>query len=438
MDHQRTIEKEINLSGTGIHTGSKVSVKIKPGEPDTGIIFIRTDHPKQKPIKADVANVLELERRPRRTSVGTEDIEIHTIEHLLASLSGLGIDNCVIEIHGEELPGLDGSATPLVEALKKAGIKDQEPQKKYFVVKEPIYIEKDGSSIVAIPSEDFKISYAMFYDHPLLRSQFKSVTINTENFEKEIAPSRTFCLKHEAKNLKDMGLGKGATYENTLVVGDEGVVENKLRFDDEFVRHKILDLIGDLYLLGCRIKGHIIAVKSGHSLNVEMVRRMKAIKSRVGEASIAAPSKEAVGSLPWNVEDIKKILPHRPPFLFVDQITELGETRIVGTRFISPDEYFFPGHFPGKPIMPGVLILEAMAQVAGILMLHKVENREKIAFFVAIDNVKFRKTVLPGDLLRMEISVIKLKTKIGQVHANGYVGDQLVAEADLMFALVDR
>lgn len=436
MESQQTIKKEVELEGLGLHSGAKVKVRLLPAEPNSGVSFVRIDLPGTPVIKANISNVMELSRRPRRTSLSCDSVEVHTIEHLMAALCGLMIDNVKIEINGPEVPGLDGSAVPFVELIRKAGIEEQPALRKFFQAKEPIWLEEDDTVLAIFPDSAFRISYTLSYNHPLLKAQYISFTVTPEVFEREIAPSRTFCLEGEVEELRKQGLGKGANLENTLVVGQSGVIKNRLRYGDEFARHKVSDLIGDLYLLGMPIKGHIIAVKSGHPLNIRLIQRIKQQEERVRDGGIKAKSPGIVG-IPLDINDIQKILPHRNPFLLIDRIIELEEDkRAVGIKNVTMNEFFFPGHFPDRPIMPGVLIIEALAQVAGVLMLNKRENLGKYAYFMSMDKVKFRKAVVPGDQLILETQVIRLKSKTVQVKAVATVDEKIVAEAELMFAIV--
>lgn len=437
MENQKTIVREVSLSGIGLHTGNKVNIKFKPAEVDRGINFIRTDLASRENILAVADNLLPISKNPRRTSVGSGSIEIHTIEHLMAVLAGLSIDNIYIEIDNNEVPGLDGSGQAFLETLTKAGIVEQKKIRDYYKIKETISVEEEGASIVAIPSSEFKISYILDYNHPQINTQFLDLNINPESFQKELVKSRTFCLAEEVDDLKQQGLGRGANYENTLVVGKRGVVKNRLRYDDEYVRHKILDLIGDLYLLGSPIKGHIIAIRSGHSLNIKLLKKIIEQRERFNLGGVGA-AVDYVKEGELDIEEIKKILPHRYPFLFIDKILYLEKGKCaVGLKNVTKDDYYFKGHFPGKPVMPGVLIIEAMAQVGGVMMLSLEQNKGKLAYFLAANNVKFRKTVLPGDKLILEVEIGKLKSKTGLVHSKAMVDSKIVAEADLMFAIAE-
>ena len=439
MKNQKTIECEISLKGVGIHTGKKVNLKFKPALADSGINFIRVDLKDKPVIRAHISNITEPARRLRRTSIGLrrdKDIEVHTIEHIMSALCGLGVDNLIIELDSDELPGLDGSAEGFVKALKKAGLKEQDVERDCFSVRMPLWVQEEDRYVIVLPSNDFEISYTLNYKHPLLNSQYIDFAISPEVFEKEIAPARTFCLEEEIDSLKKNGLGKGANYENTIVVGEKGIKDNKLRFKDEFVRHKISDLIGDLYLLGKSIKGRVVAIKSGHSLNIKLVKKLYAHLEKVKEAGVKAALIQQPEP-PLNINAIHKVLPHRYPFLFIDKIIELEQDkRAVGIKNVTANDYFFKGHFPNRPIMPGVLIVEAMAQVAGVLMLSKPENAGKLAYFMSMDKVKFRKAVIPGDQLVLEAEVVKIKSKTGQVHTRALVNDNIVSEADLIFSLI--
>ena len=434
MEKQKTILSTVTLAGVGIHTGNKVSLTFKPAEADSGVTFIRTDILGRPRIKACVQSLFSApsgsaSKFSRRSSIGNQDVQVQTVEHLMAALSSLNIDNIDVEIDNNEVCGLDGSAVNFVEALVKAGIEEQEKERYSLAVKEPICIQEGSSSITILPAKEFKISYTLDYDHPLLEAQFLEIVINSESFKTAISPARTFCLESEARQLQDQGLGLGANYENTLVVGSHGVVKNTLRFKDEFVRHKILDLIGDLYLAGCPIQGHVIALKSGHSLNLKAAQK-------IYEQRIKAQGDNSMDTN-LDINEIMKIIPHREPFLFVDRITYLEKgKRAVGVKNVTMNDYFFKGHFPGRPIMPGVIIVEAMAQVGGVMMLASQENKGKLAFFLSINNVKFRKPVVPGDQLILEVEAIKVKSKTGQVRGRALVAGKVVAEADFICALV--
>ncbi|HAJ57785.1 MAG TPA: 3-hydroxyacyl-[acyl-carrier-protein] dehydratase FabZ [Candidatus Omnitrophica bacterium] len=435
---QRTIKEEISVEGVGLHTGNSAKMTFKPLGTDMGIIFQRVDLPERPMFKADVNSLLCMKKNPRRTTICGVSAEVQTVEHLLAAFSGLGIDNILVEISNAEVPGLDGSALSYVEAIKKAGIAEQGASRRTYKVTSPLWASDEDSSIVVLPYPEFRISYTLSYAHPALGNQFMDIVWNREAFENEVAPARTFCLQQEADALVKSGLGKGANYDNTLVVSDTGVIKNKLRFENEFIRHKILDLAGDLYLLGMPIKGHVIAIKSGHTLNMKLVQKIKSQMER--ELMVAIKSVEGCSKdQEIDAMTIMKILPHRYPFLLVDKVVSVDEGKsAVGIKNVTINESFFQGHFPGRPVMPGVLIVEAMAQVGGVLMLSPAQNRGKLAFFMAADNVKFRKPVVPGDQLRIEVEVGKLRSKTGQVKTRALVDGEVAAEGELMFALVDK
>ncbi|MCX7926751.1 MAG: bifunctional UDP-3-O-[3-hydroxymyristoyl] N-acetylglucosamine deacetylase/3-hydroxyacyl-ACP dehydratase [Candidatus Omnitrophica bacterium] len=436
MQKQRTIAKPANLSGVGLHSGEKVNLSFKPAPINSGIIFERTDLAGCPTIKVSVDNLKPKEGSLRYSCLEKDDIKIYTIEHLLAALNGLGIDNLIIQIDAEEVPGLDGSSRQFVEVLEEATIIEQDAPRFWYTLAEALFVQDNGASLVALPSDELKISYTLDYNHPYIAKDFMQIVVTEKTFKEQLASARTFCLAEEVEVLRSKGLGKGANYINTLVVGEQGIIKNKLRFENEFVRHKIMDLLGDLYLLGSPLKAHIIALRSGHSLNLKLVQKIKQHPARPAVEFGEPPFIGEDGSM--DVAQVMRIIPHRDPFLFVDKIISMEKgKRIVGVKYVRPDEYFFRGHFPQRPVMPGVLILEAMAQVGGVMMLSQEENRGKLAFFMMINNAKFRRPVLPGDELVFEVIAGKIKSRTGTVHGVAKVAGNVVAEAELMFAVAD-
>ena len=429
MIQQQTLRETVSFRGVGLHTGQTVEVTVRPGEPDTGILFVRRDLDPTLRARAVVEAVRSDEQRQTALVVGTG--VIRTVEHLMAVFHGLGIDNAIVEVDGEEMPGLDGSSKAFTEDIARVGLVEQGRPRRFIELQEPVYVDHGDQSLVILPAPYLTISYMLSYRHEDLADQFLSLRILPEIFEKEIAPARTFCLKDEAQMILAYGLGKGANFENTLVFERNLPIENTLRFGNEACRHKMMDLLGDLFLLGGFLKGHVIATRSGHALNVELVRKIAMTQSK------KHPSPAKVSST-LDVEGIQKILPHRYPFLFVDRIEKLEPgKRAVGYKLVSANDYYFQGHFPGHPVMPGVLIMEAMAQVGGVVMLSMPEMRGRIAYFMSVDYCKFRQTVVPGDELRMEVEVLRYRAKTGQCAGRAYVGDKLVCEAGVKFALVE-
>lgn len=428
---QRTFAKSGSLEGIGLHTGELSKVFFKPASVDVGIQFIKNG-------KIVTDEFLEKEdtfvsnSSLRCTSIGNGDSQIQTIEHLLAALQGLGITNAVIEVKGSEIPALDGSSLPFVQFLKEIGIVDQASPRTSYKVTEPIFCYDDKFKGIAVyPADNFSISYVLDYDYPSLRDQKYEFVFSQEAFETDIAPARTFCTEEEALELQKRGLGRGASYETTLVMSKKGPIGNSLRFTDECVRHKILDLLGDLYLLGYPIQGHVVALRSGHFLNRKLVNQ---IKKQRGSMSTVKKEAEPL-TVPFGIEEIKSILPHRYPFLLVDRVLEMGEARAVGIKNVTTNEPFFQGHFPQKSVMPGVLIIEAMAQLGGILLLSRSENRGKLAYLIGIDKARFRRVVVPGDQLKLEINVVRMRLKMGVVHCTATVEGEEACCAEIMFTV---
>ncbi len=436
MDKQRTIKGKVSFRGVGLHTGQQAKLEVLPASVDSGITFLRKDLESASIIKANSYSILDPYKFPRRTSIGSEGAYVHTVEHLMAAFHLLGIDNAQVNIWGEEVPGLDGSAKDFVEGIKRVGVQEQDLDRDRLIIKEPLWVEEDSTSIVILPYPELRISYILDYDDSNIGVGFADIVLNG-NLKDNLYKARTFCLEDEVKSLLDMGLGKGANYKNTLVISKKGILDNKLRFPDEFVKHKILDLIGDLYLAG-PVRGHVIAIKGGHSLNIKLLRRLRRYKEKIRSAGVGSKTSYIPQKNELNTEEIMKILPHRYPFLLVDKIVYLDPgKKAVGIKSITMNEYFFQGHFPGRPVMPGVLIVEAMAQVGGVLMLACEEHRGKLAFFMAANNIKFRKTVVPGEQIIMEVVSGKIRSRTGSVLAKAFVNDKVVAEAELMFALVE-
>ena len=443
-DKQRTISREVSLSDVGLHTGKKVNLTFCPVKENFGIKFQRIDLEGQPIIEADVDYVTDIQRGTTLTKNGNS---VSTIEHSLAALTGLGIDNCLIKIDAQEVPIMDGSSKPFIEILKKAGIKELGADKNYFVITEPIKftIEDKGIELIALPDDHYNITSMIDYESPVLGKQFATLD-KIEDFEEEIASSRTFCFLHELEFLAKHNLIKGGDLSNAIVVVDkviekerldeiakilnkpsvevkeEGILDNiELRHANEPARHKLLDIVGDLTLVGRPIKGKIIASKPGHGPNTEFAKLIK--------KSIKKMEKNFdVSNIALDVEGIKKILPHRPPFLMVDRIIELTPERVVGVKNVSINEDLFRGHFPNQPIFPGVLQVEAMAQVGGVLVLSQFEDPENyLTYFMKMDNVKFRKMVVPGDTLVFELTYLSpYRRGIAHMLGKAYVNGELV------------
>lgn len=436
-EKQKTIAKEITLTGRGLHTGLPVTAILKPAGENTGISFVRTDLPGKPVVKVGADSIRLDSGVPRCTTIGSGDVHIHTVEHLMSALCGLGIDNLMVEINNREVPLLDGSSMGFVKAIKAAGTLEQNATRQYVEIREPIIVSRNDATIVALPDTCYKVSYLMDYNHPLMRSQYFTGTLNAEFYEKEIAPCRTFCLEQEAVELRKSNLGLGGDYSNSLVVGDKGVIQNTLRFPDEFARHKALDLIGDLYLLGKPIRGHVSAVKSGHNLNLELLKRVHQQNELYNQKTFL-PDCSFCDHTELNIDQIMKILPHRFPFLFVDRVVSLERgKKAVAYKNVTINENYFIGHFPTRPIMPGVLMIEALAQTGGIMVLTNPEHHGKVALFMSVDKVKFRRLVSPGEQLILEVEMIRDRSRTAQFKGVAKVGEEVAAEAEFMVSFIE-
>lgn len=423
---QQTISNEATLEGVGLHTGEVAHLRFIPAEANSGIRFRRTDLPSADDIPAQLDHVVSTDRG---TSIAKGDARVHTVEHLLAAVVARQIDNMVIAIDGPEIPILDGSFKPFLDALNQVSVAAQDADVRFVELKEAVSAKGPaGASYVAVPDDQFRVSATIEFDHPLIRRQFATFTA-AHDFAEQVAPARTFGFMREAEELYKRGLVKGVTLSNAIVLNETGLEQGELRFGDEFVRHKIGDVIGDFGLVGRRVKAHIIADRPSHAGNLEIA---KAVTNATRKNGSTQP-----------IVDIQRImqhLPHRYPMLLVDRIIEYeAGKRIVGIKNVTINEPFFQGHYPGHPVMPGVLIVEAMAQVGGLLMMDTVENiEEKVVYFMSLDNVKFRRPVTPGDQIRFELEVVQMKKHTCRLKGSGYVDGQLVAEAEMMARIVDK
>ena len=472
LSKQRTISKEVSISGIGLHTGNKCNMTFKPAPVNYGIRFKRTDLPDSPEILADIDHVVDISRG---TTIALGTAEVKTTEHVLAAIMGCEIDNIIVCIDTNEPPVIDGSAKPFVDLLNKAGFVEQDETKDYLVLDTTIHYrsEEGDVDIVAFPLDDFKVTVMIDYRNAALGSQYTSL-FNMSEFHEQFAPARTFCFLHEVEDLYEQGLIKGGKFENAVVIvdrelkpsglkdlmkrlginesvvlGENGILNNtKLRFKNEPARHKVVDLIGDLALIGAPIKGHIMAARPGHLNNIEFVKILRNLYEQNKLKLKYQVNKQADVILDINA--IKKMLPHRYPMLMVDKVVYLEPgKKIVGVKNVTINEPYFQGHFPQKPVMPGVLIVEAMAQTGGILLLQFFDSPEgppaeragKLAYFVTIDKAKFRKQVIPGDQLFFVVEVTDRKKNIFKLKGKAYknsVDGELAAEAEIMCAISDE
>jgi UDP-3-O-[3-hydroxymyristoyl] N-acetylglucosamine deacetylase/3-hydroxyacyl-[acyl-carrier-protein] dehydratase len=423
---QRTVAREVVIDGVGLHSGEAASLTFCPAGPDSGVRFRRTDREGQPEVPADLEHVSSTELG---TTLGSGDAKILTVEHALAALAAMRIDNVRVDVRGPEVPVRDGSFQDYVAALEGAGAVEQDAQARVISVRRPVSVAAEkGQSYVAAPGPCLRISATIDFEHSAIGRQFGSFQPDERVFRTELAPARTFGFRADADALRARGLALGASLENTVVLDDRGVMNDGLRFPDEFLRHKVGDIVGDLALLGARLEAHVVAERPSHAGNIALARAIRA-EERHG-------SREPV----MDAARILELLPHRYPMLLVDRIVHLEEgKRIVGIKNVTINEPFFQGHFPGHPIMPGVLIVEAMAQVGGLLLMDQVQDAEaKVVYFMTMDNVKFRRPVTPGDTLVFDLEVLQLRRGVCKMRGVGMVDGHVAAEADLMASIVDR
>jgi UDP-3-O-[3-hydroxymyristoyl] N-acetylglucosamine deacetylase / 3-hydroxyacyl-[acyl-carrier-protein] dehydratase len=422
--NQRTIAGPVTLDGAGLHTGEGVGLRFLPADADHGIRFRRTDLEGLPEVTVALDHVTDTNLG---TTVGENGVEVRTIEHLMAAVGAVHLDNALIEISGPEVPILDGSFRPFMEALEAVGLEEQDRSAREWRLTAPVSLDgPNGGHYVCAPAEDLQVSATIEFDHPLVRRQFASFRID-QSFAREIASARTFGFLRDREMLQSRGLALGASYDNTVVLDETGIASGELRFPDEFVRHKIGDVVGDLAVLGGRVHGHVVAERPSHAGNLELARAIRSSARRGGDGVV-------------DITKILQYLPHRFPMLLVDRIVdyELGR-RIVGIKNVTINEPFFQGHYPGHPIMPGVLIIEAMAQVGGLLLMDAIDNPEdKVVYFMTMDKVKWRRPVTPGDQLVFELEMLQFRRHVCRMKGVGYVDGEIVAEAELMARIVDR
>ncbi len=462
VEKQQTLKGEVELQGVGLHTGKEVTMKLAPANPGFGIRFQRTDLPGEPIIRADVDYVVDTSRG---TTLEYQNARISTVEHVLAALVGMGIDNVLIQLNGPEVPILDGSAWPFIEAIEQVGIQEQEARRIIYSIDANIhyYDPEKKVDMLAVPSRDYQVTTLIDFNSPVLGTQHASLK-HLSDFRDEIAPCRTFCFLHELEYLLEHNLIKGGDLSNAIVVVDRAVSEEELKrlenvfkkknievkqegilnniqmhFPNEPARHKLLDVVGDLALVGHRINAHIIASRPGHASNVEFARKIKQFikKNRhLSDIPQYDPNQDAI----YDITHIEKSLPHKYPFLLVDKIIELSDDHVVGVKNVTFNEHFFQGHFPGNPIMPGVLQIEALAQTGGILALNNYSDPQNYdTYFIKINNVRFKQKVVPGDTLILKLKLQNaIRRGICEMKGTIYVGNKLVTEAELVAQIIRK
>ncbi len=430
---QRTISQEVSLDGTGLFSGEPATLTISPAKANAGITFVRQEGDHIATIPALVQNIL---KRPRRTCLRNGTLRVETVEHCLAALNGMGISNAIVRIAGGmtgEIPAVDGSSEPFVRAITQAGVIEQDEDTEPIIIQKPISVAVGDAHIAALPGSNDRLEVIYDFDAPApVGRQVFAFHLGEDDFLAQLAPARTFIFEHEARELQARGFGKHLSGRDLLVISPTGPIDNAFRFADECVRHKVLDLIGDLMLAGRPIRGRIIAHRSGHEMNHVLVRRLLEADESRGRVSLL----DRDGAL--DIRSIQRILPHRYPMLLVDRVLEIqGDQKAIGIKNVTYNDIFFQGHYPGQPIMPGVLIVEAMAQLGGILLSRKLEHTGKVALMLSMDKVKMRNPVVPGDQLILEAVSVRVRSRTGHVRCKAFVKDKMAAEADIKFMLVD-
>ena len=421
---RRTIATQAEISGVGLHTGARTRVTCRPGESGQGVVFRRVDLESRPEIPARVS---EVEATERRTAIGHGETTIHTVEHLLAAVMAMELDDLVIELDGPEPPILDGSFAPYLALLEGAGIESLPGEPTSFRVTAPFTVTEGDASYVVSPANALRLTTTIEWSHPLIGRQTGSWDIDLDTFRRDLAGARTFGFTHEVEALRSRGLLKGASTASAVVLSDSDIIGSPLRWADEFVRHKAGDILGDLGLVGGRVKAHLIANRPSHQGNVAVARAITRMAEQTGGKIL-------------DISRILEVIPHRYPFIMVDRILDLQpRRRVVGIKNVTINEPFFQGHFPGHPVMPGVLIIEAMAQAGGMLLMDELQTPEdKVVYFMSLDNVKFRRPVVPGDQLRLEVEMIQFRGRTCRLKGLALVEGQVVAEAEMLARVMDR